>query len=121
MDKLDLTENTIVLFLTDNGPNGTRYVGNLRGQKGSVYEGGVRVPLFIRWPGKIVPKSHVKQIAAPIDLLPTLTDMCGVPVEHQDKLDGISLEPLLISPSVKSEKVTKIRVDWPDRLIYTWW
>ena len=78
LDELKLTDNTIVLFLTDNGPNGKRYNGGMKGTKGSVDEGGVRVPLFIRWPGQINPGITVKPIAAHIDLLPTIVELCGV-------------------------------------------
>jgi len=55
LDKWKLADNTIVLFLTDNGPNGHRYNAGMRGKKGNVDEGGVRVPLFVRWRGKIEP------------------------------------------------------------------
>ncbi|MQY63441.1 MAG: sulfatase-like hydrolase/transferase, partial [Calditrichaeota bacterium] len=72
LDELNLAGDTIVLFLTDNGPNTDRYNGGMKGRKGSVNEGGVRVPLFIRWPGHIRPGTYVKPIAAHIDLLPTL-------------------------------------------------
>ena len=103
---------TIVLFLTDNGPNGNRYNGNMRGVKGSVHEGGVRVPLFVSWPGTLPPK-RVEQIAAHVDLLPTLAELCGVklPVADNRPLDGRSLVPLL-KGSVTEDQ-------WPDRMIYT--
>ena len=55
LDELGLAEDTIVLFLTDNGANSERYDGFMRGRKGSVHEGGSRVPLFVRWPGRIAP------------------------------------------------------------------
>ncbi len=74
-DALDLTRNTIVLFFCDNGPNGNRRNGDMRGRKGSTDEGGVRSPLLLRWPAHIKPHTRLPQIAAAIDLLPTLTDL----------------------------------------------
>lgn len=105
-----LKENTIVVFLTDNGANSDRYDGHMRGRKGSVHEGGVRVPLFIRWPGQIKPGRVVSQIAAHIDLLPTLMELAGV-AKHPDMkpLDGQSLAPLL------QEKTAA----WPNRKLFT--
>jgi len=114
LDALELTRDTIVLFLTDNGPNSNRFNGGMKGRKGSVHEGGVRVPLFVRWPGRIAPGTRVEPIAMHIDLLPTLLELCGVP-ELDDKarpLDGRSLVPLL-------------RLDgkplgaWPERTLFT--
>ena len=67
----------------------------MKGRKGSVDEGGIRVPLFVRWPGQIRPGTEVKQIAAHIDLFPTLVELCGVPMPETLSLDGVSLAPLL--------------------------
>ncbi len=111
LDKLGLAEDTIVLFLTDNGPNTDRYNGNMRGRKGSADEGGVRVPLFIRWPGKIEAGSTVEKIAAHIDILPTLAALTGVKMPETKPLDGKSLKPLLQGKDG----------DWPDRKLYTHW
>ena len=95
LDATGLSARTIVIFLTDNGPNGSRYNGGMRGAKGSVHEGGTRVPLFIRWPGRIPIGKTVKHIAAHIDLLPTICDLCDVDSVGTKPLDGISLVPLL--------------------------
>ena len=108
LDDLALAEKTIVVFFTDNGPNGRRYNGGMRGAKGSVHEGGVRVPCFIRWPGRIPAGLTVEQIAAHIDLLPTIVQLTGVPMLETKPLDGLSLAPLL-----RGEKV-----DWPDRMLF---
>ncbi|EMB13628.1 sulfatase-like hydrolase/transferase [Rhodopirellula europaea] len=89
-----LNEETIVVFLTDNGPNGKRFNGGMRGAKGSVHEGGCRVPCFIRWPGKIKPQT-IFQIAAHVDLLPTLAQWCDIPVTTEKPLDGRSLAKLI--------------------------
>jgi len=109
LDELALSDNTIVLFLTDNGPNSDRYNGDMKGRKGSVHEGGVRVPLFIRWPGHIKPGINITQIAAHIDLFPTILELCGLPMPKTLPQDGISLVPLL-----KGEAE-----NWPDRMLFT--
>lgn len=89
-----LADDTIVVFLTDNGPNGARFNGGMRGQKGSLYLGGVRVPCFVSWPGKLAPRD-VPENAAHIDLLPTLCSLCGIEAKTTHPLDGRSLVPLL--------------------------
>ncbi|WP_298863866.1 arylsulfatase, partial [uncultured Gimesia sp.] len=109
LDNFDLTDNTIVLFLTDNGPNSKRYNGDMRGQKGSIHEGGIRVPLFVRYPGKIKPGTVVKPIAAHIDILPTLRDFCGVSPSSGNRVDGKSLVPLLTGSSPE---------EWPKRMLF---
>jgi arylsulfatase A-like enzyme len=106
-----LPGNTIVVFLTDNGPQQARYNSGMRDRKGSVYEGGIRVPFFIRWPGKLKAGREVKQVAAHIDLAPTLLDACGIPKPAGVSFDGMSLWPLL----------TGARVQWPERTLYFQW
>ena len=111
---LKLEGNTIVIFLTDNGPamgKSARYNANLRGGKGSVYEGGIRVPCFLRWPGKLTAGRDVPTIAAHIDLTPTLLDACGAEKDPELRLDGISLMPLLLDE----------KIDWPDRTLFFQW
>ena len=95
LTELKLEENTIVVFFCDNGPNSDRWNGGMKGRKGSTDEGGVRSPLLIRWPGHIAPGRLVLQIAGAIDLLPTLTDLAGVPVHGNKPLDGQSLRSIL--------------------------
>lgn len=111
LERSGKSSRTIVVFLTDNGPNSDRFNGDMRGRKGSVHEGGVRVPLFIRWPGMIASGKTVDPICAHIDLLPTLLDMCGVERTAGPPLDGASLWPL-IRGSVN-------KADWPDRMLFT--
>jgi arylsulfatase A len=99
LDSLGIAENTIVIFSTDNGPNGWRYNGGMRGRKGHVDEGGVRVPFFVRWPaGGLAHGRVVAQPAAHIDLLPTLADLCGLESTFPNPIDGRSLAPLLRDP-----------------------
>jgi arylsulfatase A len=96
LDELDLTENTIVIFLSDNGGHG-RFTSNypLRGNKGNFYEGGIRVPLVIKWPGVTKPatKSDVPVISN--DFYPTMLEMAGLPLMPEQHLDGLSLAPIL--------------------------
>jgi arylsulfatase A-like enzyme len=108
LDQLELAENTIVLYFNDNGPNGRRWNGGMRGRKGTIDEGGVRSALFVRWPGKIKAGSRVSQMAAGFDLLPTLADLSGITVTGTKPLDGVSLKPLLMGESTP----------WPERTFY---
>ncbi|MFL3658487.1 MAG: arylsulfatase [Opitutales bacterium] len=98
LNELNLAENTIVLFLTDNGPTNTRdrYNAGMKGFKTRVDEGGVRVPLFVKWPGHIKPGSVIDGLAAHIDLMPTLADLCGIKIPNTLKLDGLSLKDSLL-------------------------
>jgi len=109
LDELALTENTLVIFMTDNGPQQSRYVGGFRGRKGSVYEGGVRVPFFVRFPKQLEADVERTVPAAHIDVLPTLLDVCGV--QQPDNLDGKSLLPVLNGESV----------DWAERPLFFYW
>ena len=111
LDKLKVTDDTIVLFFHDNGPNGARWNGDMRGRKGSTDEGGVRSPLLVRWPNGIKPGTKVPQIAAAIDLSPTLADLCDIPAKTAKKLDGISLKPLL----------TGRQEGWSERILISHW
>ena len=111
LDALDLTRETIVLYFSDNGPNGWRWNANMRGRKGSTDEGGVRVPMIVRWPGTIAPNTEISQIAGAIDLLPTLADLAGIPVDADTTLDGRSLAPLLRGETDRL----------PDRRLFAHW
>jgi arylsulfatase A-like enzyme len=109
LDELKLSENTIVIYFSDNGPNSFRWNGGMKGRKGSVEEGGVRAPFLIRWPGKIKPGTTVREISAAIDLLPTLTKFAGIPAGNVKPLDGKDLSPLLLGSAR----------DWPERMIFS--
>jgi arylsulfatase A-like enzyme len=102
-------DDTLVIFMTDNGPGGVRFNAGLRNRKGTVYEGGVRVPCYVRWPGKTRPGQVVEQPAAHIDLAPTLLHACGA--KTPTGLDGRDISSLL-----KGEKA-----DWPDRTLFFQW
>lgn len=94
-----LDDNTLVVFTSDNGPwlNFGNHAGSafpLREGKGSMWEGGARVPCIIRWPGRIKADSVCDKMAATIDLLPTIATIVGAPLP-QNKIDGVSILPLL--------------------------
>ena len=96
LDAGELADNTIVIFTTDNGPNGWRYNGGMKGKKASYDEGGVRVPFFIRYPnGNLIKNTPITDLTAHIDILPTLADLCRIPVPDNLALDGRSFAPLL--------------------------
>ncbi len=104
-------DNTIVIFLTDNGPGGVRFNAGLRNRKGTVYEGGIRVPCYIRWKGKTVP--HTIDVAlAHIDITPTIADLCDVKVDEKAAgFDGRSFRSLLLKQEAK----------WPERTLFFQW
>jgi len=91
---LNLEDNTIVIFFSDNGPNTIRYNGAMKGIKGSVDEGGVRLPFYIKWPGRIKP-GITEQLAQDIDILPTLIGLCGITYAPVKPLDGIDLSGII--------------------------
>ena len=105
LDDLKLAENTIFIFMTDNGATNAHYTAGLRGLKSSVYEGGIRTPFFWRGPGAGRP-GKVDRMAAMIDVTPTLLDVCGI--APKVPFDGKSLKPLLQKPDAP----------WTDRKIF---
>jgi arylsulfatase A len=105
IEELHLRDNTLVIFTSDNGPTYDRLGGSdsdffdsaagLRGRKGSFYEGGIRVPLIVSWPGKIPQGETRNEISAFWDLMPTILDLAGEPIPSG--LDGLSLKNNLTS------------------------
>jgi arylsulfatase A-like enzyme len=96
LESLGLKDDTIVLYFCDNGPNTARWNGGMKGRKGSVDEGGLRSPLFVRWPLKLPAGRVVKEIAGAIDLLPTLASLAAIKRVGDKPLDGRDLKPLLL-------------------------
>jgi hypothetical protein len=86
-----LEENTILVFMSDNGPNGWRWNGELKGKKGATDEGGVKSPLFIQWPKRIKAGTQLTQIMGSIDILPTLAGLAGIKLNDAVKIDGLGL------------------------------
>jgi arylsulfatase A-like enzyme len=121
LDELGISENTIVVYFCDNGPNGHRWNGGMKGIKASTDEGGVRSPLLIRWPAQIAGGTKVQPNAAAIDLLPTLADLAQVPVPETKPLDGVSVKPLLVKPTNGTSDLDASTATLRDRLIFTFW
>ena len=119
--ELGLADNTLLIFMTDNGTCGgcaidgqhfvtDGYNAGMRGKKGSEYDGGHRTPLFLHWPaGGFTTGRDVPQLAANVDVMPTLMDLCGLAAVQAPDCHGTSIRPLLEG-----------RADgWPDRVIVT--
>ena len=121
LESREIADNTIVWFLSDNGPNvlpnakEPRFNAYLRGAKGSVHEGGVRVPSFVCWPGNIPPQSEFRRITVNLDVLPTILALCGISLEEANTppLDGISLAPALRKGGRPDR--------WPNRIMFNSW
>jgi len=105
LEELHISENTIVIFMTDNGPQQRRYNAGMRGLKSSVYRGGIRVPFWMRYPALKTNITDVDANAAAIDIFPTLAALCDVPLPSDVKIDGINLLPF-IKGEKKSEERT---------------
>jgi len=107
LDEWDLANDTLLIFMTDNGSaaGGRVYNYGMKGFKGSHHEGGSRVPLFMRLPGKIKAGIDVDRMARHYDLYPTLAEFAGAKLPQGYKLDGKSLMPLIENP----------KADWADR------
>jgi arylsulfatase A-like enzyme len=95
LETAGLARETVVFFMSDNGGVSRHWTGELRGFKAQVYEGGVRSPLFVRWPGKFPAGGVVHAQAAHVDLLPTLCDLAGAKIPKDRTIDGRSLVSLL--------------------------
>ena len=105
LDETGLAENTIVLFYSDNGSRSSMSkAGNtnspLRGEKSTLWDGGIRVPSIIRWPGKIRAGSECSEPVSALDLLPTLCEISGAQVPTNRKLDGVSIAPIFANKSI---------------------
>lgn len=111
LDRIGVGEDTIVIYFSDNGPNGSRFNAGMRGRKGSTNEGGLRSPCIVRYPRGIKPGTKVNRIAGAIDLLPTLADFAGIEFDARKPLDGRSIRPLL----------TGAGDDWKSRLMFSAW
>lgn len=109
LDELGQAEDTIVVYFGDNGPNSFRWNGGLKGRKGTLDEGGLKVPCLMRWKGQIPGGQHIAPIAGAIDLLPTLADLADLPIDGSKPLDGVSLKPLLMGETP----------EWPERILFS--
>ncbi len=99
LNELSLNENTIVIFMSDNGPWFGGSTGGLRGMKALTWEGGLKVPFIIRWPGNIPQNQVLHNPVASMDIFPTLLNMAGIALPEKNKLDGKDITPVLTSSS----------------------
>ncbi|MBT3288991.1 MAG: arylsulfatase [Victivallales bacterium] len=115
--ELGIEDNTILIFMSDNGqtgvgdPSAKMYNAGMRGFKSSPYDGGHRVPFLIRWPdGGISTARYIEQLTSYVDFMPTILDLCGVAVPAERSFHGESLRPLLEG---------KVDGHWTERVITT--
>lgn len=123
LDELKLSDNTLVIYTTDNGPwnqlpyrnrekghpEGAKFWGDagpLRGGKGSNYEAGVRVPAIIRWPAKVAAGAESDAIFATLDFLPTFATLCGFEVPKDRPIDGVDQTDLLLGKDADGNRDT---------------
>jgi len=120
LDELGLDDNTLVMFSSDNGTTHLekevdyeffKSVGPLRGLKGSLYEGGIRVPMIARWPGKIKPSTTTDHISAFWDVLPTIAEVTGA--EPPKGIDGISFAPALLGKPERQKRHEHLYWEFP--------
>ncbi len=95
LDQLGIRDNTVIIFYSDNGGYGPATdMDPLKGYKGTYYEGGIRVPFFVSWPGKTQPNTISSEPITGVDLYPTLCDIAGAELPSEQAVDGVSLVPL---------------------------
>ncbi len=109
-----LHENTIVLYFSDNGPNSARWTGGMKGRKGQTDEGGIRSVCYLSYPAQLPQGRTIPQIAAAIDLYPTLLALTGTARVGEKPLDGRDLTPLLQAQDPAS-------TPWPERTLFSTW
>jgi arylsulfatase A-like enzyme len=106
INKAGLSDNTIIIFLSDNGPVLNYTTVNLRGEKGSLYEGGIREPLIIKWANHLKPGRVIEQPVMAADFYPTFMELAGLPKTAWPKnLDGSSLLPLFAGGQLPAERL----------------
>jgi arylsulfatase A-like enzyme len=110
LDRLDLRRNTIVIFTNDNGGEWLSHGGPLFHRKGSVWEGGIRVPAIVRWPGHIPPGRVSRQVGMTMDLTATMLAAAGATVPAGTTLDGIDLLPILAGRAPEVDRTLFWRV-----------
>lgn len=109
LKELKIEEETIIIFMTDNGPQQIRYNSSMKGRKGTVYNGGIRVPFYIQYSEKFKEPKVINKMSAHIDVLPTILELCNLNVPNDRKIDGQSLVPLINSKSTN------------DRFLFSYW
>jgi arylsulfatase A len=133
LEHLGLARETIIMYTVDNGPIGPhgfdngpdgahRYNLGLRGGKSSIWEGGIKLPLFVQWSGNLPVGMKCEQIVSHIDILPTVLEMCGVEKPRGVHLDGMGLVPLMKDlDQIWPERTLFFQQSRPDRAHRTYW
>ena len=111
LDELGIADNTIVVFASDNGAAYEGNIGDLKGGKTDLHEGGIRVPMFVRWPAAITKGQSTEMFGHTNDLLPTLCEAAGVELPDELPLDGMSLLPYMTGQK-KPEELERGTVFW---------
>ena len=91
LKELEIDDNTILIFMTDNGPQQLRFNANLKGRKGKVYNGGIRVPFYLHYPKIHENGLDINSFSAHIDVLPSILGLCDIKLPNDRKIDGINL------------------------------
>ena len=113
LKKYKLYDNTIIIYFSDNGPNGNRWNNDLKERKGSTNEGGVRVPFFIQWPKNIPSGIRVNQISSVLDIFPTLIELTNNSSEID--FDGLSFKKYLEDQKLQDNQ-RKIFSYWNNKI-----
>ena len=108
LDEWGLSDNTLLIFMSDNGSAAGDFNAGLKGRKGTVNEGGTKVPAFWRWPGKLEPGRDIDTLLRHVDLYPTLVSLAGAQLPEGYAIDGRSMLPLLQNDGQA----------WPDRYTF---
>ena len=122
LDRLKLAEKTLIIFASDNGPDpltGNRFNNNLRGMKYEIYEGGIRVPLFIRKTDSFAPGNR-NELVHFVDLLPTILDHCDVQWQPSNPIDGMSFHALLSGDSYSGDSDSGDSATQDDERYWQW-
>ncbi|WP_425613443.1 sulfatase [Anatilimnocola sp. NA78] len=114
--ELKLDDNTLVIFTSDNGP-AQRKAPPFRGNKGTSFEGGVREPCLMRWPGKIPAGTTCDKIAGNIDVLPTLAKIVGAELPKNRALDGRDITSLMLDPKAEAVRDTQLYFNGASQLV----
>lgn len=112
LDDLGIRDNTLVIFMTDNGPQQRRYNAGMRGLKSTVFRGGIRVPFFMYCPTLSLENKDINIHAAHIDIFPTLAEICHAALPFDRKIDGKSLLPVIEG---------NVPDTWDDRSLFFYW
>lgn len=115
LEEMGLSENTLIVYFSDNGPNGWRWNGGMEGIKGHVDEGGVKSPCFIKYPKRLKAGKKIMSITSVMDLFPTFMDLAEIEYDLPKKLDGVGLSNLLLTEQDTAQN--RIIVNhWKDKI-----